>query len=51
MLNGQNHITENISEGNSPYLLDTNGDKPKVHVGNLGSRLLVPKKNPHEGLE
>ncbi len=40
----------NKSEGNSLYLLDPDGYKLEIHVGNLASRLLAMKAAGKEGV-
>lgn len=42
---------ENSSEGNSLYLLDPDGHKLEIHVGNLQSRLDALEIKPYKGLE
>jgi len=41
----------NRSEGDSLYILDPNGHKLEIHVGNLVTRLQHLRENPYEGLE
>ena len=41
---------ENSSEGSSLYLLDPDGHKLEVHVGDLQSRLDSLKQKPYKGL-
>lgn len=41
----------NKSEGDSLYLLDPDGHKLEIHVGNLESRLQSLKTKPYKGLE
>lgn len=42
---------ENSSEGDSLYLLDPDGHKLELHVGDLQSRLDSLKQKPYKGLE
>ena len=41
---------ENSSEGDSLYILDPDGHKLELHVGNLASRLESLKQYPYQGL-
>lgn len=41
---------KNISEGNSLYFLDPNGNKLEIHCGNLQTRLDSLKERPYKGL-
>ena len=41
----------NRSEGDSLYILDPDGHKLEIHVGNLDTRLQHLRKRPYEGLE
>ncbi|PAR45899.1 hypothetical protein CGT94_18000 [Vibrio metoecus] len=41
---------QNISEGQSIYILDPDGHKLKIHVGSLNSRLETLKSKPYSGL-
>ncbi|EGQ8735149.1 fosfomycin resistance glutathione transferase [Vibrio parahaemolyticus] len=41
---------QNISEGQSLYLLDPDGHKLEIHVGSLKSRLEALKIKPYSGL-
>lgn len=41
---------ENSSEGQSLYILDPDGHKLEIHVGNLSTRLAALKENPYNGL-
>lgn len=41
---------ENISEGQSLYILDPNGHKLEIHSGNLQTRLNALKETPYKGL-
>ncbi len=47
---GVNIWKENMSEGDSLYILDPDGHKLEVHVGNLESRLRSLQLAPYEGL-
>ena len=42
---------ENTSEGNLFYLLDPDGHKLELHVGDLWTRLEATKKNPYEDIK
>lgn len=42
---------ENKSEGKSLYVLDPDGHKLEIHVGDLASRIASLKNCPYEGLE
>ena len=42
---------KNKSEGDSLYILDPNGHKLELHVGNLADRLESLKINPYDGLQ
>ena len=42
---------QNKSEGDSLYILDPNGHKLELHVGNLAMRLESLKTNPYDGLQ
>jgi len=42
---------QNKSEGDSLYILDPNGHKLELHVGNLVKRLESIKAKPYEGLQ
>lgn len=48
--NNINKWQENISEGSSLYILDPNGHKLEIHVGNLQTRLESLKAMPYDGL-
>lgn len=48
---GVNMWKENMSEGDSLYILDPDGHKLEVHVGNLESRLRFLQLAPYEGLK
>ncbi|HIF6199632.1 TPA: fosfomycin resistance glutathione transferase [Vibrio parahaemolyticus] len=41
---------QNISEGQSLYILDPDGHKLEIHVGSLKSRLEALKSKPYSGL-
>ncbi len=41
---------QNISEGDSLYILDPNGHKLEIHVGNLDKRLEFLKTKPYDGM-
>ena len=41
----------NRSEGDSLYILDPDGHKLEIHVGDLDTRLQHLRENPYEGLE
>ncbi|MFQ3231847.1 fosfomycin resistance glutathione transferase [Reinekea sp.] len=41
---------DNISEGDSIYILDPDGHKLEIHVGSLQSRLYELKMKPYNGL-
>jgi catechol 2,3-dioxygenase-like lactoylglutathione lyase family enzyme len=41
----------NCSEGDSLYILDPDGHKLEIHVGNLDTRLQHLKEKPYDGLE
>lgn len=41
---------QNISEGDSLYLLDPNGHRLELHCGTLASRLAELKTSPYKGL-
>jgi len=41
---------ENTSEGDSLYILDPNGHKLEIHVGNLAKRLECLKTKPYDGM-
>ena len=53
MLRAQNirEWKQNVSEGNSLYILDPDGHKLEIHSGNLESRLEALRKHPYDGLE
>ncbi|CAG9298119.1 hypothetical protein EV690_1514 [Celerinatantimonas diazotrophica] len=42
---------DNTSEGESLYLLDPDGYKLEIHIGDLASRLKALESNPYQGLE
>lgn len=42
---------QNTSEGDSLYILDPDGHKLEIHVGNLQSRLQKLKSDPYKGLK
>ncbi|MDZ8240219.1 MAG: fosfomycin resistance glutathione transferase [Nostoc sp. ChiQUE01a] len=42
---------ENISEGESLYILDPDYHKLELHVGDLFSRIAATRKIPYEGME
>jgi len=42
---------QNYSEGDSLYILDPDGHKLELHVGNLQSRLTAIRKFPYEEME
>jgi len=42
---------QDTSEGDSLYILDPDGHKLEIHVGNLQTRLQTLKSNPYKGLE
>ena len=41
----------NKSEGESLYILDPDGHKLEIHIGDLESRLAALKESPYEGLQ
>ena len=41
---------DNISEGDSLYILDPDNHKLELHVGNWQTRLKATKKNPYENM-
>jgi len=49
--NNINKWQDNISEGSSLYILDPNGHKLEIHVGNLQTRLESLKAMPYDGLK
>ncbi|MBE9049756.1 fosfomycin resistance glutathione transferase [Nostocales cyanobacterium LEGE 11386] len=42
---------QNISEGDSLYILDPDHHKLELHVGDLFSRIAATRKAPYEGME
>lgn len=42
---------DNASEGDSLYILDPDGHKLEIHVGNLETRLQKLKSNPYKGMQ
>jgi catechol 2,3-dioxygenase-like lactoylglutathione lyase family enzyme len=48
---GSKYWKENSSEGASLYILDPDGHKLELHVGDLWSRIAATRKAPYEGME
>ncbi|MFN3580738.1 MAG: fosfomycin resistance glutathione transferase FosK, partial [Pseudomonas sp.] len=41
---------QNVSEGDSLYLLDPNGHRLELHCGTLAARLIELQESPYKGL-